>query len=44
MKVFLYLIVLAVAVSMSLPFAQISSAANAKVRHTVIAATGLRPC
>jgi len=40
MKVFLYLIVLAVAVSMSMPFAQISSAANAKVRHTVIAATG----
>src|SRR6185369_16884011 len=40
MKVFLYLIVLAVAVSMSLPFAEISSAANVKVRHTVIAATG----
>ncbi len=40
MKVFLSLIVLAVAVSMSLPFAQISSAANVKVRHTVIAASG----
>lgn len=38
MKVFLYLIVLALAVS--LPFAQISSAANVSVRHTVIAASG----
>ena len=38
MKVFLYLIVLALAVS--LPFAQISSAENVRVRHTVIAASG----
>jgi len=40
MRVFLYLIVLAVAASVSLPFAQISTAANVKVRHTVIAASG----
>ena len=37
-KVFLYLIVLSVAAV--LPFAQISSAADTNVRHTVIAATG----
>jgi hypothetical protein len=40
MRAFLYLIVLTVAVSMSLPFAQISLAANVRVRHTVIAASG----
>ena len=39
-KVFLYLIVLAVAAALSLPFARISSAESVKVRHTVIAATG----
>src|SRR5689334_14849642 len=39
-RALLYIIVLAVAASMALPFAQISSAANVKVRHTVIAATG----
>lgn len=37
-RVFLYLMVLAVAAA--LPFAQISSAADTNVRHTVIAATG----
>lgn len=39
-RVFLYLIVLAMAAAMSVPFAQISSAANVAVRHTVIAASG----
>jgi hypothetical protein len=38
MRGFLYLIVLAMAVS--LPFVQISSAENVRVRHTVIAASG----
>jgi hypothetical protein len=39
-RLFLYLIVLAMAASIALPFARISSAADARVRHTVIAATG----
>ncbi|HKG62351.1 MAG TPA: choice-of-anchor tandem repeat NxxGxxAF-containing protein [Pyrinomonadaceae bacterium] len=39
-RVFLYLIVLALAASLALPLAQISSATNVTVRHTVIAATG----
>lgn len=41
-RTFLYPVVLAVAASMALPFAQISSAAagETNVRHTIIAATG----
>ena len=39
-RVFLYLLVLAVAAALLLPFTRISSAANVKVRHTVIAASG----
>jgi hypothetical protein len=39
-RALLYTIVLAMAASMALPFTQISSAANVKVRHTIIAATG----
>src|ERR1041385_5007068 len=36
----LYIFVLALAASTTWPFAQISSAANVNVRHTVIATTG----
>lgn len=39
-RALIYFVVLAVAALMVLPFAQISLAANLKVRHTVIAATG----
>jgi hypothetical protein len=39
-SIFLYLIILTVAASMALPFAEISSAAQAEVRHTIIATTG----
>ena len=39
-RALLFILVLALAASTALPFAQISSAASVKVRHTVIAATG----
>src|ERR1044071_4116382 len=39
-SIFLYLISLIVAASVALPFAEISSAAQAEVRHTIIATTG----
>lgn len=39
-RAILYIFVLALAASTAWPFAQISSAANVNVRHTVIAATG----
>ena len=39
-SILLYLIILTVAASMALPFAQISSAAQVEVRHTIVAATG----
>jgi len=39
-RALLYIFVLALTASTALPFAQISSAENVKVRHTVIAATG----
>ena len=39
-RALIYFVVLAVAASMALPFAPIASAADVKVRHTVIAATG----
>lgn len=39
-RALIYVLVLAVAASIALPFTQISSAANVKVRHTIIAASG----
>ena len=39
-SIFLYLIILTVAASMALPFAEISTAAQVEVRHTIIATTG----
>ena len=39
-RALLFILVLALAASTALPFAQISSAATVQVRHTVIAATG----